>query len=447
MKAIKNLLYLALLSSACCACSNAKIQAQVVTSVPLSGKCLIVSDIHLNPFFSKNGIYQSDTALINALTKADVSQWEQILDQKTANMIAPNLRGNDANYAVVVSAINNMYNTIQKPDFIIIAGDFIWHNSPTGDERLKQKSIQFIASLFRKKYKDIPIIPTYGNNDAAQDYQKQSPQFLANFANAWNFAKLGVDTAAYRNSDGYYSTSIGKLKFVVMNTTLVSQGGMTRGYDYYDYGYKMLTTWLPNQLADTSKNIWIISHIPPGVDGYSGGQMWSSSGPAGNLSDLFSQQVAKNRKQIKMMIASHTHLNDFKVFYEGKSTDSASAISYMRVVPSIGMDHGNNPSYEVAEYDTVSYRIKKETNYFLALSDITQPVPESVKWDSTLSINKWVSFKPLTPVSLSDFIDKMIADKSLPPVYDIFYGVGRSGGFTKNFDYHIAAERQPNNLP
>ncbi|HEY8928576.1 MAG TPA: metallophosphoesterase [Mucilaginibacter sp.] len=443
MKALKRLLYLSFIISGCCPCAKNQVKA----TIPLSGKCLIVSDIHLNPFFSKNGVYQSDDSLVTALSAADVSQWESILDQKAANMIAPNLRGHDANYAVVVSALNNMYNTIQKPDFIIIAGDFIWHNSPISDETLKQKSIQFIASLFRKKYKDIPIIPTYGNNDSALDYQKQSPQFLANFANAWNFAGLGIDTAAYRKGDGYYSTSIGKLKFVVMNTTLVSQGGVSRGYNYYTEGYEMLSNWLPNELADTSKNIWIISHIPPGVDGYSGGQMWSSSGPAGSLTDLFSQQVGKNSKQIRMMIASHTHLNDFKVFYKGKSTDSASAISYMRIVPSIGMDHGNNPSYEVAEYDTVSYRFTKETNYYLNLSGMTQPVPESVKWDRTLSINKWVGSKPATPVSLSDFIDKMVADKSLPPVYDIFYGVGVSGGFTTNFNYHIAAERQPNNLP
>src|ERR1700749_737760 len=78
----------------------------------LQGKCLIVSDIHLNPFFSKASPYQSDPALISKLAAADAGQWESILNENTATMIAPQIRGFDANYAVLVSAIDNMYKTI-----------------------------------------------------------------------------------------------------------------------------------------------------------------------------------------------------------------------------------------------------------------------------------------------------------------------------------------------
>ncbi|HEY0244553.1 MAG TPA: metallophosphoesterase, partial [Mucilaginibacter sp.] len=134
-------------------------------------KCLIVSDIHFSPIF---GTTASDS-LKQWLDKASFSEWISYFKRTPAQMqLNSNLYYQDSNYAELISAIANMKRRLPRPAFIVICGDFIWHNATPADSTLKKKTIQFIAGLFKQSFPGVKIAPTMGNNDTyGQDYALQ----------------------------------------------------------------------------------------------------------------------------------------------------------------------------------------------------------------------------------------------------------------------------------
>ena len=242
------------------------------------GKCLIVSDIHFNPFYStfNNCIVAIDTQLVRILGKQPVARWGAILDQYYAGKKEIDLGRHDTNYPLLQSSIQSMKRHEKDISFIVIAGDFIWHEShdPKSPDTiirkciLKLKTMQFIAKVFRDSFPDVPVIPALGNNDSDRgDYAEQSSVFLKGFAGAWNLNEK-IDTALF-NKEGYYSYKTVKyhdLKLIVLNSRLISYG--TKDSSYYDKGEIMLHDWLKNELTDTTKNVWVISLMPAGQNGY-----------------------------------------------------------------------------------------------------------------------------------------------------------------------------------
>jgi predicted MPP superfamily phosphohydrolase len=87
-------------------------------------RILIVSDIHFNPF---SGTSLNDTALKSKLIRSSFDEWKRLFDSIPAQKtITANLLGQDANYAVLKAALDNMKMKLPHPSFIVIAGDFIW---------------------------------------------------------------------------------------------------------------------------------------------------------------------------------------------------------------------------------------------------------------------------------------------------------------------------------
>ncbi len=108
-------------------------------------KCLIVSDIHFSPLYGA----KNDTAFRHKLEKSSPAEWQKYFEMfKPAMTLDPSLLGQDANYAVLKSALINMKCTLPRPAFIVIAGDFIWHNATPADSVMKRKTIQFIAGNY-----------------------------------------------------------------------------------------------------------------------------------------------------------------------------------------------------------------------------------------------------------------------------------------------------------
>jgi sphingomyelin phosphodiesterase acid-like 3 len=372
-------------------------------------KCLIVSDIHFDPLFGAH----SDTVLRRKLERLSFDEWKKIFESSTAQTtINSTLLFQDANYGVLKSALDNMKAKLPYPAFIIIAGDFIWHRATPADSVLKRKCLQFIALLFKEHFADTPIIPAMGNNDTyGADYILQTPKFLNDFADAWvpNLPKPSGDQL---KKQGYYSYETGNLKLMVMNSALLSFGS------HYPHAQTMFS-WLQTNLADSkTKNVWIIMHIPPGSNVYNGSNFWNV-----DYTQTFINSVVKYSSKIKLSIASHTHFNDFRVFYNATNNP----VSYMRIVPSIGSNHGNNPSFEVAEFNSTTCRVIKETNYYLDLAAL--PKDKGVTplvWNDTISLPAGLKLGEISAGDFSKFMDNLKADQSgqLLNDYKKFYTVG-----------------------
>jgi len=251
-----------------------------------------------------------------------------------------------------------------------------------------------------------------GNNDTyGQDYALQDSKFLNDFANAWapNLPKRSADEL---KGQGYYTCTTGKLKVMVYNSALLNAGT-----NYPQAG--AMINWLQTNLADTkTKNVWLLTHIPPGTNVYNGSSFWNA-GPT----QTFINTVVQYSSKIKFGIASHTHFNDFRVFYNTANEP----VSYMRIVPSICSNHGNNPSFEIAELNSNTSEVIKETNYYLNLADI--PNDKGViraEWNDTLELPSLFELSKINATGFSKFMDDVKADKSMHSIdnYRKFYTVG-----------------------
>jgi hypothetical protein len=371
-------------------------------------KCLIVSDIHFDPLFGAH----NDTALYKKLKGASFEEWKKSFEaSKQQTTVNNTLFFRDANYGVLQSALANMKKRLPHPAFIIIAGDFIWHGAKPVDSVLKKKTIRFIAQLFKKNFPGAPIISTMGNNDTYNnDYEIQDSRFLNDFAEAWspNLPKASADQL---KAQGYYTFTTGNLDLVVLNSTLVRSGSR------YPQGPVMLN-WLQSTLANTGKKVWIIAHIPPGTNVYNGTGFWNA-----NYTQTFVDEVVKYSPKINLMITSHTHFNDFTVFY-----NSANApVSYLRTIPSICSNHGNNPSFDVAEFNDATGRMEKETSYYLNLIAVPKEANyTNLDWNDTISLPSLLNMNKIDAENFSKFIDNVRTDQSGQALdrYKKFYTVG-----------------------
>src|SRR6202008_2723138 len=121
---------------------------------------------------------------------------------------------------------------------------------------------------------------------------------------------------------GYYTARCEDLKMVVLNTTLVSNDTNRYNRSEADYhqsyqaeGLAMLQ-WLKRELSAGDKNVWIVSHIPPGDDGYGVYKndtlhpkyLWEQQ-----CNRQMNKLIATYAGNIKYYIAAHTHFNEFRV--------------------------------------------------------------------------------------------------------------------------------------
>jgi sphingomyelin phosphodiesterase acid-like 3 len=372
-------------------------------------KCLIVSDIHFDPLYGAH----SDTALYKKLEKSSFEEWKKSFESSKLQMtVNASLLFRDANYGVLQSALINMKKRLPHPAFVIIAGDFIWHGAKPADSIIKKKCIRFVAQLFKENFPGVTIVPAMGNNDTyGNDYQLQDSKFLNDFADAWspNLPKASADLL---KSQGYYTCTAGNQEIVVINSAVLNYG--TR---YPQQALTMLS-WLQTKLANTNKNVWIVSHIPPGLNVYNGSNFWNV-----DYTQTFVDDVVKYASKIDLMIASHTHFDDFKVFYNAEK----SPVSFLRVVPSICSNHGNNPSFDVAEFNGTNGKIEKETSYYLNLVTVPKDInPDKLEWNDVISLPSSLKMDKIDAQNFSKFIDNVKADQSWKTLgdYKKLYTVG-----------------------
>jgi len=376
-------------------------------------KCLIVSDIHFSPLY---GTPLKDTILKRKLEHASFDEWKAYFEGFAPQMaLNANLLGQDANYAVLQSALINMKKRLPHPAFIVIAGDFIWHGATPADSVLKKKSILFIARLFKENFPGALIIPALGNNDTyGQDYDLQNPKFLHDFADAWapNLPSSSGDSLKVH---GYYSCEAGNMEFLVINTASVCAGK-----NYKQPAADMLK-WLKLKLTNTNgKNVWIVMHIPPGTNGFNKKNFWDVV-----YKDEFVDDVIRSSSSVKLMIASHTHFNDFKVVYDHSRYPVPVAL--LRIVPSVCSNHLNYPSFDVATINASTGNLVSETNWYLRLpSAAAANISPQTVWADSLSLPQYLGLDKINAAGFSKLIDHIKSDKTgqMTKDYANFYDVG-----------------------
>jgi sphingomyelin phosphodiesterase acid-like 3 len=422
---------------ALCVIGAAPVRAQSGT-----GQFVHISDIHFNPFY--------DCSLFEQLNAQPVENWAGILEKSQPPGFNP--MGQDSNYALIKSSLDEARRRTPAPDFLLVSGDFLAHGWQTNyDQLAKQshladpqayraftsKTIQFLATEFQRRYPTTPILPTLGNNDSDCGDYAITPQgpFLTMFAAAWGpllgpDADRGAFQAAF-SQGGYCSLKLPRTKdhrLIVLNSVFFSAKyantcGTSNQAPALDELH-WLTTAL-EQARAAGETVWLLMHIPPGIDSFSTAQSVQKNGPVVTLwhpewTSRFLQLVEQYPGTIQAAFGGHMHMDDFRVIrLDGKP------VLFSKLAPAISPVYGNNPGYQIVQYDRQTGAIQNyQLAYLTNLSSDGKPTaPAAGSWAIEYDFRETYGFSALNPHTITQLADGLKTNATFQQNYMKFYSV------------------------
>lgn len=408
------------------------------------GTVVSISDIHFNPFY--------DPALIGSLIRSDYEQWQPIFSHSTVQNYGSH--DADTNYLLFQSALQNIYSVAPRPDFIIISGDFLGHDFQETFAKLSgkndansvaafiDKTIAFVTLMIARRFPNTPVYPALGNNDSyCGDYAVEpNGQFLRATAQTWkgllrSAANVHSFMETFPASGSYdvVAPNNRKHRLIVLNTTFFSSKYRNACGDPNAQPGTELMKWLEAALqasATLGAKVWLLYHIPPGIDVYSSLNQSSSSQAQQAVSFW---QASYNQQFIDLMtrysgmivgaFAGHTHMDTFQLVQSTNQTP----VSFVHFTPAISPSFGNNPAFEIFTYNRRSATLRDYKAYYFDLSSAAAQKNARVKW------RKEYSF-------VESYRQPSFAASSLKAIYDLM-PANQNGNLTKYETYYNVSNR------
>jgi sphingomyelin phosphodiesterase acid-like 3 len=395
-------------------------------------KALLISDIHFDPFH--------DPAKVSQLAAEPVSAWEAILagpDSPTQATAFPALqaeckmRGEDTPYPLLVSALNEMKKDAADVRFITMSGDMLAHKfacrfqavmpaaTPAQYEAFVEKTIEFEANEIEMTLPHATAYLSLGNNDSNCDDNKldtDTPFLQAvgkivghGMGRAWNAA-----AAKSFATGGYYSVTMNapmqRTRLIVVNDIFLGSTYTTCKNKVDGEAGAAQMQWLTAQLDAARRlheRVWVMGHIPPGVNPYStlergpmkvctpGGA--DGTGPVMFMtSEVLGDTLVKNADVIRLAIFAHTHDDELRLLGTGDSSVA------LKMVPSITTINGNNPAITVAQVDPATATM---ADYTVFAADAA-----GSSWAKEYTFSEAYGHAGFTPETLRRVVDGFQAD-------------------------------------
>jgi len=353
---------------------------QAITTVP----ALLVSDIHFDPFW--------DPAKLPQLAAAPVSQWKAILaaaptpgrEQRFQSLQQGcHVRGADTSFALFDSSLKAMRRPAAGAKFVTLSGDLLAHgfqckysalfpnSAPDAYRAFVEKTMGFVTGELGGAFPGVPVYVALGNNDSdCGDYRLDAhSEFLGVTGKEVTKDFPASERQAAEESfaaGGYYSVSlpapIENARLLVLNDLFMSSNYATCAGKSDPGAAAEQLAWLRQQLTEARANkrkIWVMGHIPPGVDLYATARKMSD--PCGGQnpvmflsSEKLADTLAEFDDVVELAIFAHTHMDELRFLKEdGKGPAAGKGIA-VKMVSSISPINGNNPSFTVAQLDPSS---------------------------------------------------------------------------------------------
>ena len=323
---------------------------------------IVLSDLHFDPF--------TQPRLVDHLAAAPPDRWRAIF--ATGEATAPSGPGTDTNDALLESTLDGAHEAVPDPRVVIISGDFLAHDFRAKFDRTAKvhddaayhvfvdKTLGFLAWELQTAFPRAHLLPVIGNNDSyCGDYQSTPHDpFLAHMGAAFAASAGASDPNAFItqfSTGGYYTVPlpVAHAQAIVLNNVFWSTNYKNAcGDPKADPGGDELAWLQATQTAIAPATpVWVIMHIPPGVDVFSTLRTSGGASPVMFLADHFNTELLTSldsRSAVVMSIAGHTHMNSFRVIGPDPSTPRAP----MLVVPSVSPIFGSAPSFTVVDVDS-----------------------------------------------------------------------------------------------
>jgi sphingomyelin phosphodiesterase acid-like 3 len=369
-------------------------------SGPPSQKILIASDLHFNPF--------ADPALVKDLAAAPPGRWERILNRSQLPAYSP--YGQDTNWWLLQSALDAMRATEPNPALVMITGDLLAHGFPAAYAKAVQdsnrkhyrafvfKTVAFLALELGKRFGQSQILLTPGNNDnecGDYDIQADGPFLKDTSKLARKLARAGGRFNRDWKALGSYTVqprAIRGVRILSVNSVFFSNkyqaASFADGCTQVDSAAASRTfTWLESNLAQAARaneKVWLMLHIPPGIDGYA--TMMQYRRAAAGTEDLcrkaivpiwkpvwttlFERVTADYQSTITATFAGHTHTDDFRLI-----PDRGTGGQFVLIDPPISPIYGQNPAFRVVSFRNDAGLADQSTYYLTNLQAARSDVP------------------------------------------------------------------------
>jgi len=387
--------------------------ASQTAGAPSRHTFLLVSDIHFNPM--------ADPALVTDLSADDPGQWESILER--SQIKAFSAYGQDTNWWLLRSALDQMRKISPHPAFVMYTGDLLAHsfpstyrsvthdNNPEHYRTFVLKTVEFLTLEFRKRWPGTKVLVTPGNNDEecgdysiqgggtflsdTADLARELAQGDATFTNDWK--ALGSFNVPHPTIPGIRILSLNSIFF----SDKYHAKSFCQGCAAVDStAPNNLLDWLRSNLAATrqaNQKVWLMFHIPPGIDGYATTHNNPSppqaNGDSANMScnAIVPMWVPNWTAQIDGMLeeyqgtilasfAGHTHNDDFRLV-SSKGTNKA----FVLVDPAVSPVYKQNPGFRVVTFGDDGSLTDQSTYYLTNLKQASSKVHGRWKKEYTFS--------------------------------------------------------------
>jgi hypothetical protein len=259
----------------------------------------------------------------------------------------------DADSTLFLSAINSVGS--QKFPFIIMPGDMLWHEkgqTKKHDTTIMKQTFKYVLDHLKKLDKNAVILPALGNNDCI-NHDSSDRATNALFYKAM-LSPIDHNHAIYRDfmAGGYYKYSKGDWTFIMLNTVIFLSSASDP-----DLKAKKELSWLGAALQDakrTHKKVWMVYHVPPGMDRYGNTPSWHN-----NIQSMYLDTIKKYAPVIRFQLAGHTHMDDYRLI-----TNNGKLISYIDIAPGLCSRNGNNPAYQVIQYNSMTKVVTKVNTHY-----------------------------------------------------------------------------------
>jgi len=397
---------------------------------------LMLSDIHFDPFH--------DPGKAAELLAAPVSGWETILagpassnppvtfDQLQDDCKA---KGVDTPYALLASSIAaeqaQFSSQNATPAFVTVSGDLTVHKldcrlkvlaptlSASDYSKVSAKIVEFVALELHTAFPKSPVYLAMGNNDSGcGDYEEDhNSGYLDSSAKSFASAVLSKgnqqDILSEFPEFGDYNVKLPapftNTRLIVLQDIFESKKYTTcKGKDSDSEG-KEQVAWLTSQLKDAKSKgeyVWVMGHIPPGIDAYSTANKGNICTDGGKPSEFLSSEALGDAftsytSTISLVLLGHTHMDEMRLY------SSKSGAIPARLTPSITPVDGNNPSFTIGTVDPKKAELLDYTVY--AASNQTGL---GTTWSEEYEFGKTYGYSSFSASALSDLTKEFIADTS-----------------------------------
>ncbi len=401
------------------------------TSHASANTFLLVSDIHFNPMY--------DVSLVKELAASDITQWEAILQR--SKMTSFSQYGEDTNWWLLRSALDQMRSTLPQPAFIMINGDILAHNYPKTFRTATQdsdrehyrsfvlKTVEFLALELRNRFKGTKIFLTPGNNDEeCGNYSiRAGGSFLHDSSGVvQSLSGEGMEFRQEWEALGSYNVvhpTLPGVRIISLNTVLFSDkyhaARFAEGCAHVaSNGPDLAFAWLESNLEKAQQaheKVWLMFHIPPGIDAFNTTYQYEASlkkesatrtnvcssaivpmwVPARTLQ--FDSLLDQYHNTIVASFAGHTHNDDFRVVGSDGKKDANR--TFILINPAVSPIYDQNPSFRTVSFNQNGSLRDQSTYYLTNLTMASRTT--SGRWSKEYSFSEVWKGEPLDAAGLA----------------------------------------------